>query len=156
MITLVLSCGSGTAQAFASVVRRNRDAPGVCVLLGPSALGLKEFLGKDRQDTVVIAVQRGGKHALPANPRDLTALSVMVQEALQMLPPRKVYLAIDSFEALEQYNRPDTVLRFAHFLLKRVHAWGIDAHITCTEERASAGLLSFLKQGADAVVRPCA
>ncbi len=63
------------------------------------------------------------------NPENLTDLSIAISEAMNSLPSKEKFIFFDSITTLLIYNKPESVVKFTHFLAGRMREWNVNGLI---------------------------
>jgi len=87
-----------------------------------------------------------------SSPKNLTELSILLEQAMLRLPREKRFLFIDSISTMLIYNDADTVLRFLHSLTGKMRLLGITGIIFLLEKESDEKFLAQVAQFCDRVI----
>jgi len=87
-----------------------------------------------------------------SSPKNLTELSILIEQAMLRLPRDKRFVFIDSISTMLVYNDTDTVLRFIHSLSGKMRLLGIAGIIFLLEKESDQKFLAQVSQFCDTVV----
>lgn len=108
----------------------------------------------------LITESAGGKTERSANercfyvssPKNLTELSILMEQAMLRLARDKRFVFIDSISTMLIYNDTDTVLRFMHSLTGKMRLLGIAGIIFLLDKEIDEKFLAQVSQFCDRVV----
>ncbi|VVB58770.1 Uncharacterised protein [Candidatus Anstonella stagnisolia] len=84
------------------------------------------------------------------NPRNLTAISIAINESVKKLPGKKL-LVMDSLSTLMLYNDHVTMGRFSNFVINRMRALDVDTVLSAFEADANSDVLKQIAGFVDEV-----
>ncbi|NYZ79399.1 hypothetical protein H0N99_04600 [Candidatus Micrarchaeota archaeon] len=87
-----------------------------------------------------------------SSPKNLTELSILMEQAMLRLPAEKRFVFIDSISTMLIYNDPDTVLRFIHALTGKMRLLGITGIIFLLEKESDEKFKAQVAQFCDKVI----
>jgi archaellum biogenesis ATPase FlaH len=87
-----------------------------------------------------------------SSPKNLTELSILIEQAMLRLPKEKRFVFIDSISTMLIYNDADTVLRFIHSLTGKMRLLGITGIIFLLEKESDEKFLAQVAQFCDRVI----
>jgi len=87
-----------------------------------------------------------------SSPKNLTELSILMEQAMLRLPREKRFVFIDSISTMLIYNDPDTVLRFIHSLTGKMRLLGITGIIFLLEKESDEKFKAQVAQFCDKVI----
>ena len=87
-----------------------------------------------------------------SSPKNLTELSILIEQAMLRLPREKRFVFIDSISTMLIYNDADTVLRFIHSLTGKMRLLGITGIIFLLEKESDEKFLAQVAQFCDRVI----
>ena len=108
-------------------------------------------------DTVtkgVAAVPDRAEKCLYINsPRNLTEISIALEQIIVEIPTKEKFLYLDSVSTLLSYNDQDTVIKFVHFLVTKMREiWKMYGILIVLEKETDERIISQLAQFCDKVV----
>ncbi|MFH0835954.1 MAG: hypothetical protein V1834_02215 [Candidatus Micrarchaeota archaeon] len=164
-IVLVLSSSQNYVQATLSLVKALTRGKVSCVYVTvnkPSSiisrLLVKNKVAKEkvffvdcasslvREDTTRV------KNAVFVSPRNLSGISIAVNELIKSIPGPKVVL-FDSLSTLLIYNSLGSIEKFSHFMTNRFRLAGVQAVLLSVEDDMDQSLLKTLSKFCDEVIR---
>ncbi|MEM3555141.1 MAG: ATPase domain-containing protein [Candidatus Micrarchaeia archaeon] len=168
-IVLIISSADvySIAQEIAlRVLIKKKDMCGVYVTFNRPYSTLKESVGKQGLDLSklffidLITESAGGKAERSAtdrcfyvsSPKNLTELSILMEQAMLRLPRERRFVFIDSISTMLIYNDPDTVLRFIHSLTGKMRLLGITGIIFLLEKESDEKFRAQISQFCDTVI----
>ncbi|MCX6775981.1 MAG: hypothetical protein NT130_03985 [Candidatus Micrarchaeota archaeon] len=87
-----------------------------------------------------------------SSPKNLTELSILIEQAMLRLSGEKRFVFIDSISTMLVYNDADTVLRFMHSLTGKMRLLGITGIVFLLEKESDEKFLAQVSQFCDTVV----
>ncbi|NYZ76018.1 hypothetical protein H0N98_02095 [Candidatus Micrarchaeota archaeon] len=87
-----------------------------------------------------------------SSPKNLTELSILMEQAMLRLPSDKRFVFIDSISTMLIYNDSDTVLRFIHALTGKMRLLGITGIIFLLEKESDEKFKAQVAQFCDRVI----
>lgn len=87
-----------------------------------------------------------------SSPKNLTELSILMEQAMLRLPREKRFVFIDSISTMLIYNDSDTVLRFIHSLTGKMRLLGIAGIIFLLEKESDEKFKAQVAQFCDKVI----
>jgi KaiC/GvpD/RAD55 family RecA-like ATPase len=87
-----------------------------------------------------------------SSPKNLTELSILMEQAMLRLPAEKRFVFIDSISTMLIYNDPDTVLRFIHSLTGKMRLLGVTGIIFLLEKESDEKFKAQVAQFCDKVI----
>jgi hypothetical protein len=87
-----------------------------------------------------------------SSPKNLTELSILMEQAMLRLPREKRFVFIDSISTMLIYNDQDTVLRFIHSLTGKMRLLGITGIIFLLEKESDEKFRAQVAQFCDRVI----
>ncbi len=94
----------------------------------------------------------GDKCFYVSSPKNLTELSILMEQAMLRLPRDKRFVFIDSISTMLIYNDQDTVLRFIHSLTGKMRLLGITGIIFLLEKESDEKFKAQVAQFCDRVI----
>jgi KaiC/GvpD/RAD55 family RecA-like ATPase len=83
------------------------------------------------------------------SPKDLTDISIAMDQAVMAIPEGNKYLFFDSLSVLTMYNKLDVVAKFIHFISTRMRAWKVKGIIISLRKNKDKELINELKEFCD-------
>jgi len=87
-----------------------------------------------------------------SSPKNLTELSILLEQAMLRLPRDKRFVFMDSISTMLIYNDQDTVLRFIHSLTGKMRLLGLTGIIFLLEKESDEKFLAQIAQFCDKVI----
>lgn len=87
-----------------------------------------------------------------SSPKNLTELSILMEQAMLRLPRDRRFVFIDSISTMLIYNDSDTVLRFIHSLTGKMRLLGITGIIFLLEKESDEKFKAQVAQFCDRVI----
>jgi len=87
-----------------------------------------------------------------SSPKNLTELSILMEQAMIRLPRERRFVFIDSISTMLIYNDQDTVLRFIHSLTGKMRLLGITGIIFLLEKESDEKFRAQVSQFCDRVI----
>lgn len=148
------------------VLIKKKDMCGIYITFNRPYSTLKEAVEKQGIDSSklffidLITETAGGKVERGAgercfyvsSPKNLTELSILMEQAMLRLPRERRFVFIDSISTMLIYNDPDTVLRFVHSLTGKMRLLGITGIIFLLEKESDEKFRAQISQFCDAVI----
>jgi hypothetical protein len=137
---------------------------GLYVTLNRSYEFMQETLRKEKIDTEKIffvdAITKGtGKKVIfnenveyVESPRDLTSLSVAIEESYKKLSEKPKFLVFDSISTLLIYNDVSSVERFTHLIIGKLREWKIKGILLMVKSDEHKGVVNSLSQFCDRIL----
>ncbi len=137
---------------------------GMYITLNRSYEFMKETLAKEKIDTEKIyfidAISKGtgDKTIIKENvqyiesPRNLTELSVAIDELYQKLDEKPKFLVFDSISTLLIYNDIASVERFTHMIIGKLREWKIKGVLLMVKSEEHKGVVNSLSQFCDRIL----
>jgi KaiC/GvpD/RAD55 family RecA-like ATPase len=137
------------------------NVPGVYVTLNKPYENINKFFKKEKIDTSKIifidAVTKtaGGKIEKRkdclyiGNPKDLSDISIAMDQAIMAIPKKDKFLFFDSLSTLLLYNGVDVVAKFIHFLSGKMRVWKVKGIIISLRRKQDKELINELKEFCD-------
>jgi len=93
-----------------------------------------------------------GNHLHLGSPKNLTELSIALDEILARYPEKK-FLYLDSLSTMAVYNDPNAVIQFLHYFTNKSREKHIQSIILALNDEGSSKLLSVISQFVNKVIR---
>ncbi len=137
---------------------------GIYVTLNRAYEFVEETLKKEKIDTEQIvfidAISKGtGKNIVSRenveyieSPRDLTALSVILDETYQKMTEKPKFMVFDSISTLLIYNDVSSVERFTHLIIGKLREWRMKGVLLMVKSEEHRGVVNSLSQFCDRIL----
>ncbi|MFH1663705.1 MAG: hypothetical protein ABH986_02765 [archaeon] len=137
---------------------------GLYITLNRSHEFMIETLKKEKIDTEKIffidAISRGtGKNVVETesvqfteSPRNLTELSVAIDDSYKRMEEKPKFLIFDSISTLLIYNDVSSVERFTHLIIGRLREWKIKGVLLMVKSEEQRGVVNSLSQFCDKIL----
>jgi len=153
MITLTITKCEQVQNVFLNTAKKSDSEYLIIVLFTKPSGTIRTLLNAENKDTVFFidaVAPTNEKNAISVAPKDLTTLSIVISEALQISSGTKKSLLFDSIDAIMIHNKPQIVGKFLQFIIERSHTWSVDLTLIATQE-TNPEILNIVKQNADIV-----
>ncbi|GEM_PF-3230171 len=141
-------------QTIINILVTQKKRKTICILLTKPVHEIINELKKNKinpENALFITTQENQeKNCLTFNPADLTTLSILIQEAITILP-KDALVIFDSFSTLEVYNSPNKLMQFATFLINKMRIRNKDLIILNILQKEETPVYSILKQFTDKI-----
>jgi KaiC/GvpD/RAD55 family RecA-like ATPase len=141
----------------------DKGTPGVYVTLNKSLTALNAFLEKEQIDTskniFIDAISRltGAKEAQGSSfvyvdsPKNLIEINMAIEEAVEGMNAKKIFVIIDSVSTLLVYNKEKSVEKLVHSLTGKMKDWNAQA-IFVAVESTNMEIINTLTQFCDKMI----
>ena len=83
------------------------------------------------------------------NPKNLSDISIAMDQAIMAIPKRDKFLFFDSLSTLLLYNNPGLVAKFVHFISGKMRVWKVKGIIISLKRKQDKELINQLKEYCD-------
>jgi hypothetical protein len=140
------------------VLVNEQKNPGIYVTLNKPFDVMKNLLEKNKIDSKMVIFIDAFSEASESrkrvknclyigSPKNLSDISVAMDQAVKSLPTKEKFIFFDSINTLQVFNSPGTVMKFVHFLSTKIREWKVKGVIilikTSTDEPLTNELIQF-------------
>ncbi len=131
--------------------------PGVYVTLNRPYENIKTILQKEKIDlnkvifidavtkTMGGQIKKTKECLFIGNPRNLSDISIAMDQAIMAIPAKNRFLFFDSLSVLTLYNSVDVVAKFVHFISGKMRVWKVKGIIISLRRKKDKELIEELK-----------
>ena len=153
MMKVIITRSEQVRSVFLAETEKHREDYLVVVLFTKPSQMLRETLKGTKINNMffIDAVEpTNEENTISVAPNDLTSLSIIISESLQLTTETKKVLLFDSIDAITIHNKPTSVGKFLNFIIEQSHTWNVNLTLIATKE-TDPRILTVVKQSVDII-----